>query len=166
MTIGIPSVVVALLDLSTSPTMTAFPGIANAFVGVSLGLSRLAVDVFYRAPIPPAHIERIIHPGDGDYPPTSRSSSGVETHPLRPHVVRRLRPRGAGHDVAMISSSSQPAPATRAGQQGVAAIEVLFTPRSTSRCSPVVFVYARSVIVICSPNAVPLRVHPDHQCEL
>jgi hypothetical protein len=66
--IGIPSIVVALLDLSTSPTTTAFPGIANAFVGASLGLSRLAVDVFYRAPIPLAHIERIIHPGDVDYP--------------------------------------------------------------------------------------------------
>ncbi|WP_037305761.1 hypothetical protein [Amycolatopsis orientalis] len=66
--IGIPSIVVALLDLRASPTTTAFPGVANVFIGASLGLSSLTVDVFYRAPIAPAHIERIIHPGDVEYP--------------------------------------------------------------------------------------------------
>ncbi|OXM59300.1 hypothetical protein [Amycolatopsis vastitatis] len=66
---GIPSIVVAQLDLRSSPTTKVFPGLANAFVAAALGLTSLTVDVIHRAPVPPSHIERIFHPGDTDYPP-------------------------------------------------------------------------------------------------
>lgn len=64
-----PSIVVAILDFLVGPTRRhqCFPSLANCMVGVRLGFQDVSSDVFYRAPVPSANIERILHPGDAAY---------------------------------------------------------------------------------------------------
>ena len=64
--LGRPAVVVALIDLAGGEHLV-FPGVHNIFVGRFLGLHDASGDVFYRASIPPEHIEAIWQPGDPDY---------------------------------------------------------------------------------------------------
>ena len=67
-TLGKPTVVIALLDLGGrgSPHMV-FPALHKVFVGAALRLSDVGADVFYKALVPPEHIERILQPGEPDY---------------------------------------------------------------------------------------------------
>jgi hypothetical protein len=58
--LGRPIIVVAQLDLTVLPRLRVFPGLANAFVGAALGLADVGGDILYSAPIPAAHIERLI----------------------------------------------------------------------------------------------------------
>ena len=62
--LGVPTVVVALIDIGLS---MMFPAVHKVFVGAVLGLPRNSADVFYRATIPPHHIEQILQPGDEAY---------------------------------------------------------------------------------------------------
>jgi len=66
--LGKPTVVVALLDLGGrgSPHYV-FPALHKVFVGAALRLSDVGADVFYKAPVPPEHIERILQPGEPNY---------------------------------------------------------------------------------------------------
>jgi hypothetical protein len=66
--LGLPTIVVAQLDLTVPTKPLVFPGIANAFVGTALRLTDIGSDIFYFAPVSPAGIERLIQPGDRDYP--------------------------------------------------------------------------------------------------
>ena len=68
---GTPTIVVATLDLTAADKVLVFPGVTHALVGTALGLSTIGGSVHYYAPIPPAHIERLIQPGDPDYPHTA-----------------------------------------------------------------------------------------------
>lgn len=66
--LGLPTIVVTQLDLTVPTKVLVFPGIANAFVGAALRLTNVDGDIFYFAPVPPSGIERLIQPGDPDYP--------------------------------------------------------------------------------------------------
>jgi len=57
--IGSPTRVTALLALEDSTKHQIYPSLHKLFVGSLLGLDDLGADVFYRAPIPPEHIEHI-----------------------------------------------------------------------------------------------------------
>ncbi|MEU7028851.1 hypothetical protein AB0A60_19445 [Streptomyces sp. NPDC046275] len=67
--LGAPSVVTALLDLTTPAQEghSIFPSVVHVFVGKALGHEPADADVFYRAPIPPERIESIVSPGDLAY---------------------------------------------------------------------------------------------------
>jgi hypothetical protein len=65
---GTPTIVVANLDLTAADRVLIFPGVVHALVGTALGLSDIGASIHYYAPIPPTHIERLIQPGDPDYP--------------------------------------------------------------------------------------------------
>lgn len=58
--LGHPTIVVAQLDFTVPTKLLVFPSLANAFVGKTLGLTDVGGDIFYSAPIPPTHIERLI----------------------------------------------------------------------------------------------------------
>lgn len=65
---GTPTIVVATLNLTTADKVLIFPGVIHALVGTALGLSSIGGSIHYYAPVPPAHIERLIQPGDPNYP--------------------------------------------------------------------------------------------------
>jgi hypothetical protein len=66
--LGIPTVVVALLDLGGRDCPhKVFPALHKVFVGAVLGLKCAWADVFYRAAVPPNHIESILQAGDPSY---------------------------------------------------------------------------------------------------
>uniref|UniRef100_UPI002F918A1B hypothetical protein n=1 Tax=Streptomyces virginiae TaxID=1961 RepID=UPI002F918A1B len=67
--LGTPSVVTALLDLTTpvQEKHSVFKSIVHAFAGKALGHEPADADVFYRSPIPPQRIESIVSPGDPAY---------------------------------------------------------------------------------------------------
>jgi hypothetical protein len=61
-TLGSPTTVTALLDLSPGRSRhLVFPALHKVFIGAVLGLPDVGADVFYRAPIPPEHIESVVH---------------------------------------------------------------------------------------------------------
>ena len=62
--LGVPTVVTALLDLSSDPPAKCFPSLHKYFLGSYLGLQGLSADIFFRTPIQPSAIERIAQPGD------------------------------------------------------------------------------------------------------
>ena len=66
--LGLPSIVVAAIDLSTgwraSPT---FPALNRMFVATVLGLEDRVADVLYRAPVPASMVMDIWQPGHPDY---------------------------------------------------------------------------------------------------
>ena len=66
--LGKPTVVIALLDIGgrDSPHMV-FPALHKVFVGAALYLSDVSADIFYKAPVLPEHIERILQPSEPDY---------------------------------------------------------------------------------------------------
>lgn len=66
--LGLPTIIVAQLDLTVPAKLLVFPGIANAFVGAALGLTDVGGDIFYFAPVPPTGIERLVQPGDPGFP--------------------------------------------------------------------------------------------------
>lgn len=63
--LGVPSVVTALLDLAApaQERHSVFPSVVHVFVGKALGHEPADADVFYRSPIPPQRIESIVSPG-------------------------------------------------------------------------------------------------------
>ncbi|MGW3387355.1 hypothetical protein [Streptomyces cinereoruber] len=67
--LGVPSVVTALLDLATPVPEghNVFPSVVHVFVGKALGHEPADADVLYRSPIPPQRIESIVSPGDQAY---------------------------------------------------------------------------------------------------
>jgi len=65
--IGTPTVVQAAIDLSTAGEHLFFPALQKVFVGVALGLRDAGGDVFYRAAVPGAQIERIIQEGEPEW---------------------------------------------------------------------------------------------------
>lgn len=62
--LGTPSVVTALLDLTTSiqEEHSVFKSVVHVFVGKALGHEPADADVLYRSPIPPQRIESIVTP--------------------------------------------------------------------------------------------------------
>ncbi len=67
-TIGVPTIVVARLDFSSSaPRATARPGLAKMFVGRILGTELCVADVFYRDPVPAGDLLDIWQPGHPEY---------------------------------------------------------------------------------------------------
>ncbi len=66
--IGVPTVVVALLDLKGRECPHHFfPSLSNVFLGAFMGFGDACADVLYRLPIPPAQIENILQPGSAEY---------------------------------------------------------------------------------------------------
>ena len=66
--LGKPTVVIALLDLGgRGSPHKVFPALHKVFVGAALRLSDVGADVFYKALVPPEHIERFLLPGEPDY---------------------------------------------------------------------------------------------------
>lgn len=67
--LGTPSVVTALLDLTTrgQEGHSVFPSVIHVLAGKALGHESADADVFYRSPIPPERIESIVSPGDAAY---------------------------------------------------------------------------------------------------
>jgi len=69
-TLGVPSLVVAQLDIAAQPCAPLrhrfTPPLSRAFVGALLSLQGGA-DVFYRALVPPQDILAILQPGDAEY---------------------------------------------------------------------------------------------------
>ncbi|MFZ4283051.1 hypothetical protein [Streptomyces rhizosphaericola] len=67
--LGVPSVVSALLDLATPGRQrpSIFPSLVHVFVGKALGHDPADADVFYKSSIPPQRIESIVSPGDVAY---------------------------------------------------------------------------------------------------
>ncbi|MFJ2572285.1 hypothetical protein ACIOYT_18005 [Streptomyces halstedii] len=67
--LGVPSVVTALLDLATpdQERPSIFPSLIHVFVGTALGHDPADADVHYTSPIPPQRIESIVSPGDVSY---------------------------------------------------------------------------------------------------
>ncbi|MDQ3678293.1 MAG: hypothetical protein M3401_16095 [Actinomycetota bacterium] len=65
-TIGVPSIVVATLNLTRPHNACSWPALSKLFVGKLLGLSEHA-DVHYRQPVPGSDIVAIWQPGDVDY---------------------------------------------------------------------------------------------------
>ncbi|MEU6935635.1 hypothetical protein ABZ943_02790 [Streptomyces rubiginosohelvolus] len=67
--LGVPSVVTALLDLAApgQEWPSIFPSLVHVFVGKALGHDPADADVFYKSPIPPQRIESIVSPGDVAY---------------------------------------------------------------------------------------------------
>ena len=67
LSIGVPTVVQATIDLFTGPEHLFFAALHKTFVGVALGLRDAGSDVFYRSAVPASQIERIIQPPDKDF---------------------------------------------------------------------------------------------------
>ena len=67
-TLGTPSVVVVHVDLSAADRARVCPGLAHSFVGAALGLSDIGSTIHFYGSIPAEDIQRIIQPGDRDYP--------------------------------------------------------------------------------------------------
>jgi len=69
-TLGVPSLVVAQLDIAAPPRAPLHhhftPPLGRAFVGARLSL-QCGADVFYRAPVPQQNILAILQPGDAEY---------------------------------------------------------------------------------------------------
>ncbi|MEV6857449.1 hypothetical protein AB0M89_27025 [Streptomyces microflavus] len=67
--LGVPSVVTALLDLAAAGQQrpSIFPSLVHVFVGKALGHDPANADVFYESPIPLQRIESIVSPGDLAY---------------------------------------------------------------------------------------------------
>ena len=67
-TLGIPSIVVADIDLSVDPSIhCVWPGVLRCFVAQVLGLSDIAADVMYKIPIAPTRIRDIWQPGQPEF---------------------------------------------------------------------------------------------------
>lgn len=67
-TLGVPTIVVAAVDLSPGwQTHQVWPGLAVAFIGRFLELDAGGASIHYNAPIPPEHVLSIWQPGDSDY---------------------------------------------------------------------------------------------------
>ena len=74
LSLGTPSIVVALLDLAAPRQKTLiFPGLAHAFTSARLGLPDVGGSISYFAPITADKVEDIFQPGHIDYP----SSAGI-----------------------------------------------------------------------------------------
>jgi len=59
-TLGSPTIVVALIEFGDSASNhLVFPALHKVFVGAFLGLFDVGADVFYRAAVPPKHIESV-----------------------------------------------------------------------------------------------------------
>jgi hypothetical protein len=58
-TLGVPTRVVGLLAIEDASKHKVHPALHRVFVGSLLGLTDVGANVFYRAPVPPEHIERI-----------------------------------------------------------------------------------------------------------
>ncbi len=66
--LGIPTLVVAGLDLSVSEVNDSiFPGVAHVFVGRLLDLKKCDADVLLHRPVPPEHILDFWQPGSPEY---------------------------------------------------------------------------------------------------
>lgn len=66
--IGLPSIVVAHVDLSPGPEQhMVFPTLEKLFVGTALSLGDVGGEVFYRSAIPGNHIEAIWQPGHPEF---------------------------------------------------------------------------------------------------
>ncbi|NGO87937.1 hypothetical protein GPA20_31135 [Streptomyces sp. 196(2019)] len=67
--LGVPSVVTALLDLAApgQERPSIFPSLVHVFAGKALGHEPADADVHYTSPIPPQRIESIVSPGDVAY---------------------------------------------------------------------------------------------------
>jgi hypothetical protein len=66
-TMGRPTIVTALLDLSDPARHHIFKSLVNTFVGKALGNDKADADVHYHQAVLPQHIESIAHPGDLEY---------------------------------------------------------------------------------------------------
>ncbi|MEQ1735324.1 MAG: hypothetical protein ABL886_02695 [Rhodoglobus sp.] len=65
---GIPSIVVAHVDVAASPKRDPFtPPLACSFVGAQLGLEDVSCELHHRGPVLPSCIERVLQPGHQDY---------------------------------------------------------------------------------------------------
>lgn len=65
--IGVPTVVQATIDLFTGSEHLFFATLHKTFVAVALGFRDAGSDVFYRSPVPASQIERIMQAGDEDF---------------------------------------------------------------------------------------------------
>ncbi|MFJ4410922.1 hypothetical protein [Streptomyces sp. NPDC088910] len=66
-TMGRPTIVTALLDLSDPGKHRIYKSLINTFVGKALGNEEVDADVLYFEPVPPERIESVVHPGDPKY---------------------------------------------------------------------------------------------------